>query len=891
MEGLTQEFVQQVGEQLSQLSSPSNELRIKTEENIKNVFTQNPDLLLAGVSQILTIYDSSDIMRSMASIVLRQYCLSNSNNPTNTNLLINGDNAVFLYTIKPNTQEFIKKQLIDSLNNEPNVSVRRNVAETISAITECIYMSNSLTGSKNQWNELLETLFTLITQETNKLAMSSSFQIIARFPELIAQVEPSVLKEVFRKNFQMGNVDTRVDAINATVRYLILMAEDDDEDNEITQQFLTLKERKRRINEFKDLIPDMFGVLATLDSSGNYKELDEALTSIIEFADIHSKLIKPIFPQVIEFCKHLLENKSIQGSIKQSALELLLTIAESSPGMTRKNQVFITFLIQYLMELMTKIDIPDLDDLALSDDSNDEEDEEDWANRDEEDDLSDSVDAISGQALDRISCALGGMAILPIASKFIPQFISSSNWKYRHAALMTLSAIAEGCVKVLKPEMKNVLSMVVPLLKDPNPRVKWAACNCIGQMSTDFSPLLQTKYVSLILPSLIETMNDSNIPRVRTHAAAALVNFSQESDRVSITPYLEPLFNQLLNMLSQGTPSMQKQAITSIATVADSAEDEFVQYYPTIMPILLQALQNADGDEHKLLRGKIMECASLIALTVGKDVFEPHREIFMNLLKIRQEQVVDSDDPQYSYLLSAWARIAKVVGINFVPYLNYVLPPLLANAQLKPDLAVLESGSKDAEEHEQDPEWECFDVKGKKVGIRTSILEEKCTAIELLICYARDLREHFAPYAEQVLKIIVPLLKFYFHEGVRYASASLIPLLFSSLIRSQIKPREEIIKEWKETFSILINVLENEDDPIFLSHSYTCISDTISAISLGPGDKSILDYDLLLKFGFTIKKQVEQYFDRVKDREGKVNLHFILFFIYLYHILYIDNDD
>ena len=38
----------------------------------------------------------------------------------------------------------------------------------------------------------------------------------------------------------------------------------------------------------------------------------------------------------------------------------------------------------------------------------------------------------------------------------------------------------------------------------------------------------------------------------------------------------------------------------------------------------------------------------------------------------------------------------------------------------------------------------------------------------MLVCYARELKEGFAEYAEQVVKIMVTHLKFYFHDGNNY---------------------------------------------------------------------------------------------------------------------------
>ena len=47
----------------------------------------------------------------------------------------------------------------------------------------------------------------------------------------------------------------------------------------------------------------------------------------------------------------------------------------------------------------------------------------------------------------------------------------------------------------------------------------------------------------------------------------------------------------------------------------------------------------------------------------------------------------------------------------------------------------------------------------------------------MLVCYARELKEAFADYAEEVVRLMIPLLKFYFHDGVRTAAAQSLPHL------------------------------------------------------------------------------------------------------------------
>ena len=58
-------------------------------------------------------------------------------------------------------------------------------------------------------------------------------------------------------------------------------------------------------------------------------------------------------------------------------------------------------------------------------------------------------------------------------------------------------------------------------------------------------------------------------------------------------------------------------------------------------------------------------------------------------------------------------------------------------------------------------------IGDKVVQIRTNVLEEKATACQMLRCYADELKDGFWPYVKEVTDIMVPLLKFYFHEDVR----------------------------------------------------------------------------------------------------------------------------
>ena len=44
----------------------------------------------------------------------------------------------------------------------------------------------------------------------------------------------------------------------------------------------------------------------------------------------------------------------------------------------------------------------------------------------------------------------------------------------------------------------------------------------------------------------------------------------------------------------------------------------------------------------------------------------------------------------------------------------------------------------------------------------------------MLVCYAKELGGRFEQYIEEVTKLMVPLLKFYFHDSVRCSAAQSI---------------------------------------------------------------------------------------------------------------------
>ncbi len=63
------------------------------------------------------------------------------------------------------------------------------------------------------------------------------------------------------------------------------------------------------------------------------------------------------------------------------------------------------------------------------------------------------------ECLDRMALALGGNTVVPLASAYLPALLADADWRKRHAALICLAQIAEGCVTVMAKNVSGLVDM------------------------------------------------------------------------------------------------------------------------------------------------------------------------------------------------------------------------------------------------------------------------------------------------------------------------------------------------------------------------------------------------------------------------------------------------
>lgn len=606
--------------------------------------------------------------------------------------------------------------------------------------------------------------------------------------------------------------------------------------------------QKKAQKRFYGLVPEVMNILPPLKDAGDSEHLTSALTALIELAEEAPMMFKPLFHNTVVFAISVIQDKDLDDQARQNGLELMATFSDYASGLCKKDPTYVTDMVTQCLSLMTDV-------------GQDDDDAMEWINSEDlEVEESDQNHVAGEQCMDRLANKLGGTVMLQPTFAWLPRMMQSAQWRERHAALMAISAISEGCRDLMVGELDSVLGIVKPALQDAHPRVRWAGCNALGQMSTDFAGTMQEKYHREVMTALIPVL-DASEPRIQSHAAAALVNFCEEAEKSTLEPYLDELLSRLHRLLQSPKRYVQEQALSTIATIADSAEAAFGKYYPQLMPLLFNVLSNEESKEHRLLRAKAMECATLIALAVGKERMGADAIHLVEILGNIQQNITDADDPQSQYLLHCWGRMCRVLGKDFVPYLPGVMPPLMELASAKPDIQLLDDDEQVARA-QQEEGWEMVPLKGKVIGIKTSILEDKHMAIELIVIYAQQLEAAFEPYVWEIMeKVSLGGLGFFLNDPVRVASAKSVPVLLNAVKKAHGDRSPQLSKIWGLTIEKVLEVLSAEPAIDTLADMYQCFYESVEVIG-----KDCLSQAHMGAFIESARSTLEEYQVRVDKR-------------------------
>jgi len=111
---------------------------------------------------------------------------------------------------------------------------------------------------------------------------------------------------------------------------------------------------------------------------------------------------------------------------------------------------------------------------------------------------------------------------------------------------------------------------------------------------------------------------------------------------------------------------------------------------------------------------------------------------------------------------------------KFAPYLEQILPGVLAMAAFSPEMGVA-GGDSLAKMEDVMSELNEEGSGAAKLNIHTDEVEEKDVAIQMLAVFIDECGKGYAPYIEQTGPLLLGLLEYNANDDIRDSTASCLP--------------------------------------------------------------------------------------------------------------------
>lgn len=188
---------------------------------------------------------------------------------------------------------------------------------------------------------------------------------------------------------------------------------------------------------------------------------------------------------------------------------------------------------------------------------------------------------------------------------------------------------------------------------------------------------------------------------------------------------------------------MQESALSAISSAVEIAKEKFQPYLQKTLELLFSFYGNEKytAREYKQLKGQTIETITIIATSVGADMFKFAAQTLIELLIRLQSSQFEQTDPQKTYILAGWQRLCLVYGKELGGYLDRILPGLFALVEnvIKEEIAMVNGEM-------EKPEEEDGEEAGKDKNINTYETEEAEVAISMLNVFIEELKELYNPY-------------------------------------------------------------------------------------------------------------------------------------------------
>ncbi|XP_054622268.1 importin-4 isoform X1 [Dunckerocampus dactyliophorus] len=535
----------------------------------------------------------------------------------------------------------------------------------------------------------------------------------------------------------------------------------------LTLTAITAYTGTEHMNQMRSIIPSLIVALKHLIKA-DQSQASEAMEVFNELMESEVSIIVPHVADVVRFCLEVGSDTTLTDSLRVKALSCISFLIKLKSKAVLKQKLLVPIL-QAIFPILTAAPPPG------------EEDPEDAEDGDSAD--NDNPKHCAAQIIDTMALRMPPEKLFQHLMPLTQTCLASDNPYQRKGGLMCLAVLAEGCADHIRTKMlSSVLQTVCRSLSDGNQVVRSAALFALGQFSEHLQPDV-SKYCEELMPLLLGYLSSLDQAKVGhiTKAFYALENFL-ENLGAEIEPYLPTLMDTMLSALNS-TDSMKIKELTvsAIGAIANAGKELLVPYFPPVIESL-KGFLTTTTEEMRSLQTQSLDTLSVLARTIGKDVFSPLAAECVQLGLKLTDSIDDPDLRRCTY--SLYSAVSTVCPDCLTPHLTPITTIMLLalksnegiTAHLEEDKTFVlldddeddKGEEKDADEFlEDEPETDVHDVAG--FSVENSYIDEKEDACDALGEIAFNTGAVFQPYLQSSFQQVFEM-RDYPHEDVRRAA-------------------------------------------------------------------------------------------------------------------------
>ncbi|KAL2822343.1 armadillo-type protein [Aspergillus cavernicola] len=262
--------------------------------------------------------------------------------------------------------------------------------------------------------------------------------------------------------------------------------------------------------------------------------------------------------------------------------------------------------------------------------------------------------------------------IFEIILPYLKETLRHEQWVQREAAVLTLGAVADGCMNAVTPHLPELVPYLISLLNDSQPVVRQITCWCLGRYSEWAShidePSERATFFEPMMEGILHRMLDGN-KKVQEAAASAFASLEEKSD-ANLIPYCEPILRQFVMCFGKYKDRNMYILYDCVQTLAECVMGELAK--PHLVEILMPALidrYNKVSDQSRELF-PLLECLGYVAAAYG-DAFAPFAApLFQRCTKIIYENLQEYvasvnnkaiDEPDKDFLVTSLDLLSAII--------------------------------------------------------------------------------------------------------------------------------------------------------------------------------------------------------------------------------------